>query len=212
VLAALLERARTGKGQLVEVAMALAALDLQQENIGYALNGFPVTRGPRHVATGYNPAPYGIYETKDGYIVLSMTPVAQVNAVLQLEALKPYEDPDARFPQRREISQILEPVIKTRTTQEWLDLLRAHDIWAAPVNGYEQVFADPAVQYLEPFVEVEHPAAGRVKLLTHPIRYEAGRPELRRPPPRLGEHTEEVLSELGYDGEQIVALRQSRAI
>lgn len=211
-LAALLERSRTGKGQLVEVTLAQAALDLQRENVGYALNGFAFGRGPRHVATGYHPAPYGVFETRDGYIVVSMSPVAQLNAVLQLEELKPYEDPARRFAARREISRLVAGTLRTRTTQEWLDVLRPQGVWCAPVNDYEAAFADPAIRYLEPVVEVDHPSAGTIRVLQHPVTYEAGQPEIRRPPPVLGQDSDDVLREHGYDAAAIAALRQRGAV
>jgi crotonobetainyl-CoA:carnitine CoA-transferase CaiB-like acyl-CoA transferase len=211
-LAALLERQRSGRGQLVEVTLAQAALDLQRENLGYALNGFPFGRGPRHVATGYHPAPYGVFETSDGYIVVSMSPVAQINAVLQIEALQPFEDPGERFPHRREISDVIAAVLKTRTTQEWLTLLRAQDCWCAPVNDYVQALDDAAIRHLDPVVAIEHPTAGTVQVLRHPVRYGAGDTPVRRPPPLLGEQTDEILRELGYEASDITALHQSHAV
>jgi crotonobetainyl-CoA:carnitine CoA-transferase CaiB-like acyl-CoA transferase len=212
VLAALLERGRSGEGQLVEVTMAQAGIDLQQEGMSYELNGYPVGRGPRNLASGFHPAPYGVFQTKDDYIVMSMSPVARLNTVLDSEELRAYEAHELRFDERREISRIIGSILVQKTTREWRDLFRPVDVWCAPVHRYDQTFEDPAIQYLDPVLEVDHPTAGRVRLLKHPISYSAGEPELRRPPPMLGEHTDEILRELGYDDERIRALRTSGAV
>lgn len=211
-LAALIERERTGRGQKVEVTMLRAALDLQQEAFAYHLNGFPVRRGPRHTADGFHSAPYGVYQTRDSYLILSMSPMAKLNAILQSDELKPYEDPALRFTVRREISRILAPILANRTTREWQELFCQHDIWCAPVHDFDQVLADPAVRHANPVIEFEHPRAGRVRLLGHPIRYGAGEPDIRGPPPAVGEHTEEILREFGHRDDEVAALRRAEVI
>ena len=95
---------------------------------------------------------------------------------------------------------------------EWVDLLRAHDIWCAPVNSLTQTFEDAAVQHIGPVLEFEHPRAGRVRVLKHPVHYSSGEATLRRPPPELGEHTDEVLAELGCTDEEIAAMRKAEDI
>jgi crotonobetainyl-CoA:carnitine CoA-transferase CaiB-like acyl-CoA transferase len=143
---------------------------------------------------------------------MSMSPVARLNTVLNSEELRAYELHELRFEERREISRIIASILVHKTTREWCELFRPVDVWCAPVYGYEQVFEDPAIRYLDPVVEVDHPTAGRVRLLKHPISYGAGEPELRRPPPLLGEHTDEILRELGIDDQRIAALRTTGAI
>lgn len=213
VLAALLHRERTGEGQKLEVTMLQAALDLQMEPVVYWLNGGKLERPWTGLATTFHPAPYGIYQTQDGYLALSITPIKVIREALGGPAeLEMYEDPALAMDQREEIYRALNPIIRGRTTEAWLDLLRARGVWCAPVNDYEHVFADPAVQHLDPVMEVEHPRAGRVRLLKHPVQFGAGEPELRRMPPSVGEDSDDILAELGYSPEHIQRLRSDHAI
>jgi crotonobetainyl-CoA:carnitine CoA-transferase CaiB-like acyl-CoA transferase len=213
VLAALLHRERTGEGQKIEVTMVQAALDLQLEPATYYLNGAPLAR-PRHtIADTFHAAPYGVYHTADGYLALSMTPVSALSEALGgVPALTPFEAPALATSKREEIAEILIPILRSRTTGEWIAALRDRGIWCAPVNDYDQVFAEPAVRYLDPVLEIDHPEAGRVRLLKHPVRYGAGEPVVNHLPPGIGEHTEEVLQEAGYSTADIEHLRAVGAV
>jgi crotonobetainyl-CoA:carnitine CoA-transferase CaiB-like acyl-CoA transferase len=208
VLAALLHRERTGEGQKIEVTMVQAALDLQLEPVTYYLNGAPLAR-PRHsIADTFHAAPYGVYRTADGYLALSMTPISTLAEALGgVPALAPFEAPDLATANREEIAEILIPILQSRTTGEWIADLRERGVWCAPVNHYDQVFEETAVRYLDPVMEIEHPQAGHVRLLKHPVRYGAGEPVVNHLPPSIGEHTEEVLREVGYSRADIEHLR-----
>lgn len=213
VLAALVHRERTGEGQKIEVTMLESAFDLQLEPIVYYLNGGIVQRPREALGSTFHPAPYGVYETQDSYLALSLSPIKAIREALGgVPELEPYQDPKLAMKEREEIRRILDPFFRTRTTQEWVDLLRAHDVWCAPVNDYEQVFNEPAVRHLDPILEIDHPQAGRVQLVKHPVRYSAGEPELRRIPPAAGENAEEILKELGYSVEEIDRLRSEKVI
>ncbi|MGE5620401.1 MAG: CaiB/BaiF CoA transferase family protein [Sphingomonadaceae bacterium] len=213
ILAALLHRERTGEGQKVEIAMVRGALDLQMEPLVYFLNGSTIERPREPLASSYHPAPYGVYETGDGYIVLSLSPIKAIRQALgDPPELAPYEDPKLAVEKKNEIRKALDPLLRRLTTQEAIRLLQSHGIWCARVNDYEQAMADPTVRFLEPVLEVDHPQAGQVRLLRHPVKYSAGEPELRRVPPGVGEHTEEILAGLGYSAEEIQGMRAAGAI
>jgi crotonobetainyl-CoA:carnitine CoA-transferase CaiB-like acyl-CoA transferase len=212
VLAALLERARTGRGLHVEVSMLRAALDLQLEIVSYALNGARLEKSPTSLASTYHPGPYGVYETQNGYLVLSMSPLPVLQEALALPALAPYATVPYNFAAREEIARILEPILRTRPTAAWLELLEAHGVWAAPILTHAEAFTDPGFEAQDAVEEIAHPVAGPVRLLRFPLEFSSGRAAVRRPPPMPGEHTEEILSELGYAPDEVERLRADGVI
>jgi crotonobetainyl-CoA:carnitine CoA-transferase CaiB-like acyl-CoA transferase len=212
VLAALLERGRTGKGLQVEASMLKAALDLQIEVASYHLNGARLEKSPTGLASMFHPPPYGVYATRDGHIVLSMSPLGALARALPLPALEPYAAVTWNFEAREAVARLIEPVTRERTTAEWLERLVPQGIWATSINTYDKTFADPAVQAADAVEEIQHPVAGPVKLLRFPLELSTGRAEVRRPPPMAGEHTEEILKERGYSEEEIRRLRAAGAV
>ncbi len=197
LLAALLHRERTGEGQRIEVTMLQAALDLMTEPVVYRLNGALIERPAEPIADTFHAAPYGFYRTRDGYVAISMTPVARLREALgEPVVAAPLDDPALAFSERDRIRAALGAVVERHATAELVSLLRAHGIWCSPVNSLDAALADPVMQHLQPVLEMQHPRAGRVKVLKHPVRYGAGEPELRYLPPEVGEHTGEVLAEL----------------
>jgi crotonobetainyl-CoA:carnitine CoA-transferase CaiB-like acyl-CoA transferase len=208
VLAGLLERTRTGVGLHVEVSMLRAALDLQLEILTYFLNGARMEKSPTSLASMFHPGPYGVYETKDGHVVLSMSPLAVLQEALDLPELLPHARVPYNFPAREEIARILEPVMRTRMTAEWVELLVPKGIWAAPVLTHAETFADPAVQAADVVEATVHPVAGPLRLLRCPLEFSTGRAATRRPPPMPGEQTDEILWELGYADAEVRRLRE----
>jgi len=96
--------------------------------------------------------------------------------------------------------------------EDWLRRLIAKDVPAAPINTLDEVFADPQVREYGFPVEVEHPRMGKMKLLGNAVDMSRTPPTIERPPPMLGEHTDEILESLGYDGAGIASLREKGVI
>lgn len=198
ILAALLHRGRTGEGQHVEVNMVQAGLDLQTEPLTYHMNGGKVSPPEEKVGSQFHPGPYGIYPTQDGHVAISLSPVATVRQALDdAPELLPYEDPSIAFAARDDIRRAMAALIAAYSTTDIVEKLRAGGVWCAPVNDLAAVLEDPIVTSLDPIMEIEHPDAGNIKLLRHPVTYSRIDTTLRRIPPRLGEHSQEILSELG---------------
>lgn len=211
-LAALRRREQTGHGCRVDVSLLASALDLQIEPLTYYLNGGRLQpRSGSGLATTFHEAPYGVYRTRDGWMVVSLGPITRLAEVTGSAALAGFRD-DERFPRREEISAALGEVLRGRTTDAWLELFRPAGVWCAPVRDYAEVAADPQAEWNRAFVEIDHPRAGRVRLLAHPIRYDGEPPPVTRRPPLLGEHTDEVLRELGYAPADVERLRAEGVI
>jgi crotonobetainyl-CoA:carnitine CoA-transferase CaiB-like acyl-CoA transferase len=209
-LAALLHRERTGQGGRVEVSLLRAALDLQSEPLAYHLNGHAFRRPEAELASAFHPAPYGIYQTSDSYLALSLSPLSTLRQVPDFGGIKEFPE-DAAYRERDQIRRHLEPIIRTRSTDEWIEELAPHGIWCGPVNDYDHVFDDPQVQHVDPTIELQYPGVGGYSVLGLPITLDGYEPPRRRPP-QLGEHTHEILAELGFDAAAIDRLSQEGAI
>ncbi|MDO8208933.1 CaiB/BaiF CoA-transferase family protein [Conexibacter sp. CPCC 206217] len=210
VLAALVHRERTGEGQHVAVNMLQAGLDLQTEPVTYHLNGSRIAATQEPLGSAFHAAPYGLYPTRDGHVAVSLSTVAALRAALDgAPELEPFEDPALAISQRDAIYRALAGVLAPWGTEELVAKLRAAGVWCAPVNDYDAVFADDAVRAVDPVVELDHPEAGPIKLLRHPISYSALDTSVRTPPPALGQHTREALAEVGCSEQQLAELTDS---
>ncbi len=212
IMAAVYQRDRTGEGCKIDNCLLNAALDLQHEPLGYFMNGGHLTERP---ATGHcsriHQSPYGIYRTKDGSITLSLTPFHKLEAMFTPGSLDGMTAKD-QMDNRIEFDKIVAAELLKRTTAEWVALFEEHAVWYAPVNWYPEVLKDPQVIHNEIVLELNTPETGPVRALNHPVRYNGKVPPLRRQPPRLGEHTVEVLKEAGYDDSAVKALIDSGAV
>jgi len=213
ILAALLNRGRTGKGCRVDVNLLSSAIDLQMESLTCFLNGpRPETiRHPKHSGGWAFPAPYGAYDTADGHLVLSFADMATLAKALEEPALAEFKNEET-YPRRAEIIPIVARALLKRTTAEWEDILTEYKFWHAPVNDYAAVEKDPQVAYLGSFEKIQGTTETPLTVVKHPVKYNGQVPPVRLPPQPLGAQTSEVLRELGYAQAEIEQLAADQII
>ena len=211
ILAALHGRERTGEGVRVESNLLNAALDLQIEPLTYALNGISGSRSASGVSSAFYTAPYGVFATSDGWICVSLTSLATLRTVFEDDWFDDVATAEA-YDRRDEVNQRVASHLSARPTAEWEEVFTRAAVWWAPVNTLDQVIDDPQVQHNDTFDSYDHPQAGTVRVLKHPVRYDGVRPGVHTPPPELGAHTRDVLLDLGYDDGDVAALVGTGAV
>jgi crotonobetainyl-CoA:carnitine CoA-transferase CaiB-like acyl-CoA transferase len=202
ILAALHGRERTGHGVRVESNLLSAALDLQVEPLSYFLNGFTGQRSSSGVSSPYYKAPYGVFATADGHLTLSLNALKVLATVFEDDWFLGVGE-DSSYARREDVNERIAKHMAERTTGEWSDVFHAAKVWFAPVNTYAEVVVDPQVVHNGSIIEIDHPRAGTVRVLGHPIRYDGHRPGVRTAPPDLGAGNRTVLAEMGYDATEI---------
>lgn len=213
VLAALIHQQRTGEGQEIQVNLLQSVLAFCMQDFFTVQNmGRSFERPESGIAHPGNGAPFGIYPTRDGHLSIAMNPWKKIVAATGDDALAVYDDPQVLFDQRDEIYHALASRTVQKTTDEWLEIMLALDIWCAPVLAQKEVADDPQVRHLQAFTEIEHPKAGRVRVTNIPFRMSATPGAITRPAPLVGQHSGEILAELGIDAETIQSLEARQVI
>ncbi len=216
IQAALRHRDLTGRGQAIDMAL----LDTQVAmlaNLGanYLTTGVaPQRAGNAH----QNIVPYQVFEVADGHLILAVGNDSQFVKFCAVAGLRDIPA-DARFAKNAErvrhrttLVPLLATVMKTRTRNEWLSALEAAKVPCGPINDLAEVFADPQVRSRDMTVEMPHPLSQSVHLVASPMRLSATPVQYRRAPPLLGQHTAEVLHEIGFNATEVEALRAAGAI
>ncbi|MCF6224487.1 MAG: CoA transferase [Flavobacteriaceae bacterium] len=213
ILAALYYREKTGIGQEIKTNLLSSAIAFQMQDYFTIQNlGTAFERPNSKIGHPGNPAPFGSYQTKDGYLTIAMSPWDKLVKALGDESLMQYSDPQVLFDERDKIHGIIEKIIKTKSTAEWLDIMLALDLWVAKVNDQTEVANDPQVIHNKTFVEIEHPKAGTIKVTNIPFTMSETPGEIRRPSPMTGEHGPEILKEMGLSDEQVQELIDKKII
>lgn len=204
-VSALLDRSSTGMGQLVEVDLVGAMLHQTTQEVVTALNSGEAPVRPSVPGSPSIEAPYGVHATLDGFVAISLTTTADLaEAFDDPDLLVQFPDKDAATSRREELNARVDALVGLLGTEECLAALDAAGVWCAPVNDYPAMIQDPIVAWPGRRLEVQHPEAGRLDLVGNPIRLNGSQLPARRPAPLLGEHTAELLDELGLAGGELV--------
>lgn len=216
VVAAYVHRLKTGEGQMVDTSLMEAGVQQTywQAAIFFATGVSPAPTGSAHILA----APYQAFPTRDGWINVGGANPANWERLTRLVGM-PELALDTRFKTNadrmknlHELTAILADRLKARTTREWLAEFDAAGIPAGPINKVGEMLADPQVLARDMVVELDHPKAGRTRAIGLPIKFSATPGSIRRPAPLLGEHTREILVELGYDDGDIAQLVEQGAV
>ena len=211
ILGAYIGRLRTGRGQYLETSLLEAGLAWTPWEFGayFGSGELPTATGSRHRRS----SPYQAYRTQDGYVTAGASNDKLWNNFCNLVCDKPEWLTDPRFasaPARLDnidaLEREIEAVLVTRPTAYWVDKLDAAEVPGGPVNTYEQIMNDPHVKARNMIVEIEHPKMGRMKTLGLPLKSTGELTAIRRPAPWLGQHSEDVLREIGYGAADIAGL------
>jgi CoA:oxalate CoA-transferase len=199
ILACLVRRGATKRGALVETSLIEALLDFQFEVLTTHLNDGrrPPRRSGFRNAHAYLAAPYGVYDTANGYLALAMTHLPTLGKLLDLPALREISNPADGFHRRDEIKQIIAKRLEDYTTEHWLEILNAADIWCAEVLDWPKLCASEAFEQLAMVQSLGD--GGGIEILTTrlPIRLDGGLLTSERLAPRVGQHTETIQREFG---------------
>lgn len=216
VTAALVHRFRTGAGQQIDVSLLASTLALLPDPVAlYFDRGVPPGRMGN---VNPNLAPAEAYRTRDGYMtVVLMNPdqwerFCRVLGDETLVADPRFRTNADRLTNRAELTARVEAALGGASTAEWVERFEAASIAAGPIYEFDQVFEDPQVRHLGLVTEMEQPGYGRVRMLGLPFKASAAPPGIRRPAPRLGEHTAELLEELGWPQGEVERLAEAGVI
>lgn len=217
VLAALYARERTGQGQRVDTSIYGTMIALQTFELNYtAFTGEEPQRGNR--AHLFLRGVWGAFRTKDGHLCLAgvddkrWPAFCRILGIGHLQKEPDYGDNVTRNFHGEKIEAVLDEIFPTKTTNEWLEELNAADILATAVADHKQVLQSEQARVNGYLMDLEHPVAGRITVTGSPFSLNGEITTEAQPAPEHGQHTEEVLLELGYTWEEIGTLREAQVV
>jgi formyl-CoA transferase len=210
VCAALYHRERTGVGQRVETSLLQAVMAVNAQYYVKALE--------KEEEGGIGIYPYRLFETSDDIVFIGgatdkfWRSICELIGLPELAHDKRYKTNTLRTQCAAELSALLIPRFKSKTTAEWLELLGNAGVPSAPALTHQEFFTHPQVTEMEMNPIVDHPTIGPMRLAGIPIHFTETPGAIQHAPPTLGQHTEEVLREIGYDDAAIAELRKQKII
>jgi crotonobetainyl-CoA:carnitine CoA-transferase CaiB-like acyl-CoA transferase len=213
ILSALMARVETGKGQFVDVSMTDGIVELMSLWINsYLAYGAEHKRGET-IFTGHWPW-YNVYETKDGkYVSIAAFEPWFYKNLCQLLGREDFiEHQFTENEKREEIFNYFKQTFLTKTREEWVEILRQKDTCVAPVYSIEEMISDPQLTARDMIKQIPHPVLGSVRQVGSMIRLSESPFQVRNWCLRFGQHTEEILHEIGYNARSINSLRKSGVI
>jgi crotonobetainyl-CoA:carnitine CoA-transferase CaiB-like acyl-CoA transferase len=213
-MVALFHRERTGQGQRVDVSLFDTAIALQCQELAAFMNlDRRFDRSEAGIGGAWLSAPFGIYRTADGWIALAMASLAVIGVLLDLPELAKYDNERAAYDHRDEVKELVQGRLVGRPTKEWLDVLATKNVWCAAVQTFDDVVEDPQVAHNELLTTVPHPNdGGDVHVVGVPMRFSATPGTIRSGPPAVGQHTDEILRELGFDDGELRAMHDEGVV
>ena len=213
ILAALVHRAATGRGQRIDMAL----LDVQVAMLANLSSAyFASGEAPRRMGNAHQTiVPYQVFRTQDEFVIVAVGNDSQFRKLCEVIAAPGWAD-DARFAtnparvrNRELIVGMIAERLQAKPAREWLRLLEPAGVPCGPINDLAQVFADPQVRHRRMQVTAPHPASGEVKMVANPVKFSSTPVTYEHAPPLLGQHTDEVLgSVLGMNAKDIARLRE----
>lgn len=211
IVAALRSRDQSGAGQYIDMALLDTQVAwLANQALNYLVSGeVPKRWGNAHP----NLTPYQSFPTRDGNLILAIGNDGQFRRFCEVAELPIASDPRfvdnrARLANREALVAIIAEAMATRTTADWMRALEEKGVPCGPINTVDQVFSDPQVAARGLRFDLAHSAGGSVPQVANPIKFSRTAIEYRQPPPRLGEHTAQVLGELlGIAADEVASLR-----
>ena len=218
ILAALVAREKTSKGQFIDISLLDSTISWMTYMAGYY---FGTGRNPAKMGSAHPTiVPYQCFETKDGeFVTISIGNDKLFQEFCEAIGLKQLADDEKfatnskRVTNRAQLVPILEKQFKQRNREEWLKILTDARLPAGPVYSIQEMFSDPQVLTRRMVLRLDHPKAGRINQIGIPMKFSETEPQIRFPPPLLGQQTDEILLDLlHYDPRRIAELREKQVI
>lgn len=215
VLGALARRAVTGEGDYIDLAMYdVQVATLANQAMNYLLTG----NAPRRVGNGHpNIMPQQVFKCRDGHIVLAVGNDGQYAKLCQVLGRPELSDPRyarnaGRVKHRDELLALLARIFAERDRAGLVEALDGVGVPCGPINSVPEAFADPQIRHRGMQIEIDHPLAGKVPQVASPMRFTNAPLAHDRAPPLLGEHSDEILREIGLDEAELLRLRQDGVV